>query len=795
MKIKLENFRCWKKNEFCFSNNCINLLNGPSGRGKSSIMEAINFAISGEGKNIKTYGSKSTKVELEFDTLKITRTKAPNSLLVKIKDKEYHDDIAEKMIHNIFTKYFGSVSYISQNARNSFFKMSPNEKLEFIENFALDITDKKLKIQEIMTERKDTLKEITVSLKTTREIEKNIVKPEDIKFPVKCEEKELEKTIKKYMSLEEKLVTDVENLKQKTKTLEKNIKEHTELTNEIQKIEHSLSEKYEQRDNCETKISKYPYDEETIKTCKQKISEMKKVEEYRKYQSKLEELKQRRDSIQETLDNLMKINVWENSEYTPEELDENISGTESFLSEMKKYFENRKKKETLEKKLKDYENIQEEISNIETEIQKLKQKREGVEKMRYVHKCPHCSTKLFVKDNKLEVYGDVDYSDEINELEKTVKQKIDKKTEELKTKKQQHTESMKYVAKLDTIIKEMKETEDSYETISDDLTEYEENLQYYKKQKSDFHNKDMENKIRVKTNQETLQKIKKEIKELENVVSELDVDTEEEYNVEELHSKLAKEQTNKEMNQKLKRELEEINKIITKYVEKLGEINEKSENCNFDKKEYDDLVEKLEKYKENLEKTVKINEKIRSWVRNEELKEKYENILEKISDLEQDEKDAEKSLQSILSFKEKVLTAEALYLKNFIENFNKSLKTYLDLFFQNENDPITLYLETFKVTTKNTKPQIEIKVFYKGNETDIQSLSGGEQDRVNLAFTLAFSNMYSGQILLLDECISSLDTENYTNVMEVLKEHIRDKTIILVSHQANEGLFDEIINI
>jgi ABC-type cobalamin/Fe3+-siderophores transport system ATPase subunit len=117
---------------------------------------------------------------------------------------------------------------------------------------------------------------------------------------------------------------------------------------------------------------------------------------------------------------------------------------------------------------------------------------------------------------------------------------------------------------------------------------------------------------------------------------------------------------------------------------------------------------------------------------------------------------------------------------------------YLDLFFV--DDPITLYIDTFK-TGKQAKPQIDIKVFYKANETDMTCLSGGEQDRVNLAFTLAFSDMYKGSVLLLDECISSLDTENYVNVMEVLNEKVKHKTIILVSHQANEGLFDTIITI
>ena len=78
-------------------------------------------------------------------------------------------------------------------------------------------------------------------------------------------------------------------------------------------------------------------------------------------------------------------------------------------------------------------------------------------------------------------------------------------------------------------------------------------------------------------------------------------------------------------------------------------------------------------------------------------------------------------------------------------------------------------------------------------EGDIDFLSGGQRDRINLAFTLAFSELVDNRILLLDECISSLDSETTDTVVETLKEKYKGKLIICVSHQVNTGMFDEVI--
>ena len=78
---------------------------------------------------------------------------------------------------------------------------------------------------------------------------------------------------------------------------------------------------------------------------------------------------------------------------------------------------------------------------------------------------------------------------------------------------------------------------------------------------------------------------------------------------------------------------------------------------------------------------------------------------------------------------------------------------------------------------------------------DLSFLSGGEKDRVNHAFTLAFSELVDNRILLLDECISSLDGETTNIVLEKLREKYKGKLVIVVSHQANLGFFDSIVSL
>ena len=133
MKIRLINFRCYEDESFDFGDDGLVLISACSGAGKTTILMGIYFALYGYGTKVSANGKTSCKVDLEFDDLKIVRTKRPNRLVL---NDIYEDDEAQKIINERFGDVFDVTGYISQNALNSFILKSPSDKLEFLEQFA-----------------------------------------------------------------------------------------------------------------------------------------------------------------------------------------------------------------------------------------------------------------------------------------------------------------------------------------------------------------------------------------------------------------------------------------------------------------------------------------------------------------------------------------------------------------------------------------------------------------------------------------------------------------------------------
>jgi ATP-binding cassette subfamily C protein len=84
----------------------------------------------------------------------------------------------------------------------------------------------------------------------------------------------------------------------------------------------------------------------------------------------------------------------------------------------------------------------------------------------------------------------------------------------------------------------------------------------------------------------------------------------------------------------------------------------------------------------------------------------------------------------------------------------------------------------------------------RGYDTEVgelgETLSGGEQQRIGLA--RAF--LHDGDLLLLDEPTSNLDSLNEGIILKAIKEQSEKKTVILVSHrQSTLGIAEKIINL
>ena len=148
MQVELNNFRCWKKQTFLFNEKGVILINGSSGSGKSSILNAIYFAITGNGNKIVTHGEKKCSVKLTFtnnnsdNILKeITRNKSPGRLTVLYDNILYEDEEAQKIIDNHFGNNFQQTSYMTQKMIHSFLSLTSAEKMNFLQKFVLENSD------------------------------------------------------------------------------------------------------------------------------------------------------------------------------------------------------------------------------------------------------------------------------------------------------------------------------------------------------------------------------------------------------------------------------------------------------------------------------------------------------------------------------------------------------------------------------------------------------------------------------------------------------------------------------
>jgi DNA repair exonuclease SbcCD ATPase subunit len=255
---------------------------------------------------------------------------------------------------------------------------------------------------------------------------------------------------------------------------------------------------------------------------------------------------------------------------------------------------------------------------------------------------------------------------------------------------------------------------------------------------------------------------------------------------------------------KLKQEYESnkenLEQIKTKWIKlstKLNEINNVLIETNDFLKENEDIESKYKENESEINKIYKLEEEYNSYIHINKLYEDWNRLY--------NEKRVQKYLFESVSndivlhetFLSKINESESILLTNSIDTINYYINDYLEKFFP--NDPIIVDIVPYKENKKGKKeseikPGIDIKVFYKGEEIELTSLSGGEYDRVSLAIMLAFNNICKSDLILLDESVSSLDAELTSDILEKLKENLINKRIIVVAHQISTGMFDQIIN-
>lgn len=771
--IILNNFRCYNNKRIDFKDKGLSLLCGNSGKGKSTIMMAINFALFGTGTKIIKRGETSCSVELNFDDIKIIRTKKPNRVIVNDK---YEDDVAQSIINKKFGEMFNITGYIEQNAINSFIMMNSTDKLHFLEKFAfqdINLGDIKIRNKSLITRLQSDLIKTKAQLDSSILYLNDLKKPEEIEYPLKVKgENALKNEEIRYKNCDTKMkkaiyiinkvneeINDINILTTYTKLKDENIDKLSETLNNLS-IDESLEYIGDEKLEYYMKMLEKNVLINEINKLKEKIIEMKEKEE---------------EDCNLEINRLSK-NLWK--EYTKEESEETIK-------DMKICLDDAKQISFLKKQL--YTSIIQE--DITKKIEEKNNMRQILNRRNIVYNCPSCDKKIQIFDDMLHIYITEDEKEDDKEEVNENKIKLLEKDILILQSKYENNKKIE---------KEINNIQEQYEDElnENDLKKDYDNIQSY----YNVQNK-IENKIKEIKNFKYSSSVilfEKDLKKLENKLLNFDDNDNELLTEEELRNIILNEQNNKENLYRIEKrrneiELDRNNQIkhneiqIKKHIDKYKEVKDINtllfmitENENIIKEQetnkiiHQENLLKIEKYKKYIEE-----------------KNIYDNYKLRVDNLELKYNDETEKYNTSVFLKEKIAESEMISIMNTIESINTHAHIYLESFFI--DNPISVILKCFKENKKIDKPQINIEIYYKDDICDVGSLSGGEFARVVLAFTLALSDMFNTPLLLLDESTASLDEETTSIVFECIRENMREKPVLVVGHQIVQGIFDEII--
>ena len=824
MKLTLKNFKCYHYQSFEFDDDTLTLISGPSGQGKTTILQAIQFALYGSTlqKYLISHNKTTCEVILEYKDFKIKRTKRPNILYVNWNNCVYEDKEAQVLLN----KYFGVI-----NSCVFFLDLSHFEKMDFLEkivNADCNVKDLKLKIKNKVAELNKQLAVIDGQLSTATSMAGLIEKPEHMEEPVwvgkshevgkdellikktellrlldvmtakqkKWNELTSQKSvIESEISLLRSGIESAAGVEQQVLNLESKLKQMTKQSLLFQKER----EKFLIVKDALTELEKYKsITDETsaiISSQLEQLNESIKAQELKSQRVEYQQLlKQERDDWEQKVDKYQKLCAQASGALCVplDEPDKYLSGLKMQKLEYERAVEFASKHD---------------LGRCNDEIAALK--RSFLKRYR----CLVCQTTLTInldtfeqvesdgrdespdsRDNPMQV--------EVNRLVQ-IKDKL-KKLEKTKDRLVQDN-CVIGARNLETIVTEIKNVS-SYIEASAQLDQ----LKDFKPSKY-------------------LLKMEKNLGGAEELLEGLDLDLELEklLSLKKEHNKLTIKHGNVLQQLKIKKSI--LNKIETFknaydevasacLLDEIASVSELLRQRQMDLEKFKTkqrLEKQLYKFNEQIKEITpsrgweitiselndqldQIEEYLNWWASFEKYAEfqarltKYDTIQQELTALANEKKKLEHQYIKILLFKQKVVESEHESLQFMIDIINTHLSLFLqDFFSESTGDPIQIVLELLH----EKRPQIDTIINYKGNRVDYKSLSTGEYARVKLAFDLTFKEILGEQIVMLDECTANLDQDLSTKIFNKIKTTFPTKTILVVAHQVVMGTFDNVLKL
>ena len=231
--------------------------------------------------------------------------------------------------------------------------------------------------------------------------------------------------------------------------------------------------------------------------------------------------------------------------------------------------------------------------------------------------------------------------------------------------------------------------------------------------------------------------------------------------------------------------------------EKLNQAISQKQTYELYTSKEEELISIQSKISEKKEKSIKYEKRqkqLEQYLHKKEIYNRQQNIISKLNNSQYSEKIAKRALSKAEELFDCIQQAENVSLEKCLDHINSEVEEYMTHFFQENNIQMSLF--SYKETKDGEKKScIDIRIIRDNESCHLDSLSGGEYDRCCFALFLAFNRVANKEMLMLDECLSSLHSEAVEEIIEAVREKCQDRLILLTLHQANTGLFDEVIDI
>jgi len=813
MELVLKNFRCYEKASFRF-NNGFTLISGESGKGKTTLFMAILFALYNKGTKVVTFGKKSCSVKLVFGDITIIRSKSPNKLCVNDK---YEGDVAQSIIDAKFgNQTFESVSYLPQFPTNSFILLTPTQKLQFLEQFAFKNVNL-TKIKESLKSHTKKTETLMLEAKSKIEVTKQVLN--EIELDSKADYEDIsDVSIVELQTRQEENKKSIQDLLSQIDSTKRTIKTFTEARGRVKSYKTQkeflgtsrLEKEAELAEVKETLTSVSYKGDEFLTEVKKKLRIISDNQKYLQLRTKLDDKQVTLQKIREKEEKNLKkeIEVLEGNIITQEEKKEILEQVETLrviVDCMRKVEDLKVQLHTVD--LDRLESLKERVQKKKEEIKSKVELYNLLEIQKRRYKCPSCEIELRFEDNDLYICTDkllcTKGDRDLNKLEKEI-QNLNSELDDLEYQVFTDTDKIDRNCYIEAKIIEQEKVLEDYEidetTLLEDLAE---DLTVYKTTLAE----DEENRIRIsvlkekikhKWFSESCKTLTEEICDIEakvNSYTVVDLPKEEE---EDLKKELIKQVQFQKESALYTRRIHKLTNWLVGNKQQLSDVEdlldqEKVSCVNEIDRHIESKEDEVDRIEAILQQKRHLTEKLDKQISYKTEENKYKKWNEKLLKLVAEESHYSSEHVLCLLLKKNVAEAESVVVLEIVKSLNKHTQFYLDIFFK--ETPMTINISPFKIVRKVKKPQIDIVLYYKGMECQINMLSGGEMSRVILAFTLALGDIFNNSFLLLDECTANLNESLTNEVFQCVKNHSNAKCILAIGHQVVKGEFDNIVNV